>query len=146
MKSLCYKDTVVWLIEDNRMDRDLALRAFAYHHFPHDIKLFRDGAEVLVAVNTWQAGDPLPGLVLLDLKLPKVNGFQVLKQLKAHPHLCVAPVIILSSSAQGADIQEAYQLGANSYLVKPIDFDSFLDMIGEVKRYWFGLNRKPFLD
>ncbi len=146
MRSHHHSDKLIWLIEDNRMDRDLALRAFAHHNISHRIEVFRDGSQALIAINTWKVGDPVPGLVLLDLKLPKVNGFQVLRHLKQHPHLYMTPVVVLSSSGQRDDIQKAYRLGANSYLVKPIDYDAFLEMIGEVSRYWFGHNREPDAD
>ena len=91
-------------------------------------------------VTGWQDGDPLPVVILLDLKLPKLNGLEVLRVIRAHREFGVVPVVILTSSAEDQDIFEAYSLGANSYIVKPVDFDKFIDVARQIELYWTVLN------
>lgn len=143
MKQLWQGAPIIWLVEDNPMDSALALRAFEQQQIRSTIRVFSNGAQVQQTLASRQNHDPLPDLILLDLKLPKIDGFQILEHLRQHPDLKLVPVIILSSSAEERDIRQAYELGANSYLVKPVDFDEFLVMVAEVERYWLRFNQKP---
>ena len=130
----------VLLIEDNPMDVDLTRRAFARRHLANPIQVVRDGDEALSYIGRWQPSDELPALILLDLKLPKVDGLEVLRRLKAHPALRTVPVIVLTTSAEERDVRAAYELGANSYIVKPVDFESFLRVAEQIESYWLLLN------
>ena len=133
----------ILLVEDNPVDLDLTLRALAKRKLSNPIHVARDGAEALSWVSRWESGEPWPALILLDLKLPKIDGLEVLRQLKAHPTLHSIPVVILTTSSENFDMQKAYQLGANSYIVKPVDFDKFREVAAHVELYWCVLNR-PF--
>lgn len=131
----------ILLVEDNPVDLDLTLRAFNKRNLTNPIQVARDGAEALSWIPRWEAGEPWPTLILLDLKLPKVSGLEVLRQLKTHPAFRAIPIVVLTTSSEDADIQKAYQLGANSYIVKPIDFAKFLDVAVQVELYWCVLNK-----
>jgi CheY-like chemotaxis protein len=133
----------ILLIEDNPVDLDLTLRAFAKRKLVNPINVARDGAEALSWIARWETGTAWPALILLDLKLPKVNGLEVLRQFKAHPELRTIPVIILTTSDEDIDMQKAYAIGANSYIVKPVDFDKFMDVAAQVELYWCVLNKLP---
>ena len=133
----------ILLIEDNPMDVDLTRRAFARRKLVNPLEIARDGQEALDYFRRWEAGDPQPSVILLDLKLPKVDGLEVLRQLKSHPIFRVIPVVILTTSAEERDIQAAYQLGVNSYIVKPVDFDKFMDVAAHIDLYWMVLNQIP---
>ena len=131
----------ILLVEDNPVDLDLTLRAFAKRKLSNPVHVARDGAEALSWIPRWEAGEPRPALILLDLKLPKVDGLEVLRQLKMHPALRVLPVVVLTTSSEDVDMQQAYRLGANSYIVKPVDFDKFMEVAAQVELYWCVLNR-----
>lgn len=103
-----------------------------------------DGEQAVEMLNSWPGNLPNPMIVLLDLKLPKIDGLDVLKHIKADQRLKSLPVVILTSSNQPQDIQKAYQLGANSYVIKAIDFDDFSHAIEMIQKYWSGLNVFPF--
>ena len=133
----------ILLVEDNPVDVDLTLRAFAKRKLTNPVDVARDGAEALTWMARWEAGEPWPTLILLDLKLPKVDGLEVLRQLKAHARFRVIPVVILTTSGEDVDMQQAYRLGANSYIVKPVDFDNFMDVAAQVELYWCVLNKLP---
>jgi CheY-like chemotaxis protein len=133
----------VLLIEDNPMDVDLTRRVFARRRLPNPLTVARDGAEALGFISAWRPGDELPAIVLLDLKLPKVDGLEVLRALKTHPTLRSAPVIILTTSAEDRDVHTAYSLGANSYLIKPVDFEQFVEVAAQIETYWLNLNIGP---
>jgi len=133
----------ILLVEDNPVDLDLTQRAFARRKIINPLQIARDGEEALLWIKRWESGDQVPVVILLDLKLPKVSGLDVLRQLKGHPRFCTLPVVILTSSAEDLDIQLAYQLGANSYIVKPVDFEKFNDAIGQIELYWGVLNKPP---
>jgi CheY-like chemotaxis protein len=133
----------ILLIEDNPMDVDLTRRAFARRKLVNPLEIARDGQEALDYFHRWEAGDPQPSVILLDLKLPKVDGLEVLRQLKSHPVFRVIPVVILTTSAEERDIQAAYQMGVNSYIVKPVDFDKFMDVAAHIDLYWMVLNQMP---
>lgn len=133
----------VLLVEDNPVDLDLTLRAFARHALLNPIEVARDGEEALAWIPRWEAGETLPLLILLDLKLPRVDGLDVLARWKEHAVSRAIPVVVLSSSAEDRDIQTAYHLGANSYIVKPVAFDRFLDVAAQIELYWCALNEPP---
>lgn len=130
----------ILLVEDNPMDVDLTRRAFIRHNLANPLEVARDGQEALDFIAKWTAGEPVPTVILLDLKLPKISGLEVLRVIRAHPNFGTVPVVILTSSAEDHDIQEAYSLGANSYIVKPVDFDKFIDVARQIKLYWTVLN------
>ena len=137
-------DRPILLVEDNPMDVDLTLRAFKRRRVTNTILVARDGEEALAWLPRWASGEPWPAVVLLDLKLPKVDGLEVLRQLKQHPSLRVIPVVVLTTSSDSADLQAAYQLGANSYIVKPVDFEKFMDVSEQVELYWTVVNQSPY--
>ena len=138
----------ILLVEDNPTDVELTLRAFNARNFANQVFVARDGAEAL----DFFFGDgshPLrdigvvPKVVLLDLKLPKVDGLEVLRRLRADDRTRRIPVVILTSSREEPDIAAAYRLGANSYIVKPVDFEAFARAVSEVGLYWLLLNEPP---
>lgn len=131
----------ILLVEDNPMDVDLTRRAFARRRLVNPLDVARDGAEALDCLARWEAGAPLPVVVLLDLKLPKVDGLEVLRQIRAHPQWRSVPVVVLTTSAEDRDIQRAYELGVNSYIVKPVEFDKFMEVATEIELYWTVLNK-----
>lgn len=136
-------DRPILLVEDNPMDVDLTRRAFARRKVSHPIEVARDGEEALAFITKWENNAPLPILILLDLKLPRIDGLEVLRQLKGHPQFHVVPVVILSTSTEDNDIQLAYKQGANSYIVKPVDFDQFMQIVEYIQIYWCSLNIAP---
>ena len=133
----------ILLVEDNPMDLDLALRAFARRKLTNTIDVARDGQEALDCIKAWEAGGPVPVVILLDVNLPKVGGLEVLRRLRSHPLFGAVPVVMLTSSAEHDDIQTAYALGANSYIVKPVNFEKFLAIAEQIDLYWMVLNRPP---
>jgi CheY-like chemotaxis protein len=137
-------DRPILLVEDNPMDVDLTLRAFKRRRVTNTILVARDGEEALAWLPRWESGEPWPAVVLLDLKLPKVDGLEVLRQLKQHPRLRVIPVVVLTTSSDSADLQAAYQLGANSYIVKPVDFEKFMDVSEQIELYWTVINQSAY--
>jgi CheY-like chemotaxis protein len=136
-------DRPILLIEDNPMDVDLTRRAFIRRKIINPVQVARDGEEALNFIRRWEDSKPLPLLVLLDLKLPKVDGLEVLRHIKTHPQFRTIPVVILSTSTEDSDIQVAYQEGANSYIVKPVDFDRFIQIVDQIQTYWCTLNIPP---
>lgn len=130
----------ILLVEDNPVDLDLTLRAFAKHKLTNEIQVARDGEEAVAWLPRWEAGEPLPLVILLDLKLPMIDGLEVLRQIKSHPKLAVIPVVVLTSSSEDRDMQAAYKLGANSYIVKPVNFDKFIEVAAHIELYWAVLN------
>jgi CheY-like chemotaxis protein len=133
----------ILLIEDNPMDVDLAKRAFARRKLINPIQVARDGEEALSYLLRWEQGEMLPLIILLDLKLPRVDGLEVLDQYKKHSDFKVIPVIVLTTSSEERDIDAAYRRGANSYIVKPVDFDRFMDVAASIEHYWCQLNSPP---
>ena len=133
----------ILLVEDNPMDVDLTRRAFARGKLVNPIEVARDGEEALAWLPRWEAGDPLPIVILLDLKLPRVDGLEVLRRIKMHPVFRTIPVVVLTSSKEDNDMQTAYQLGANSYIVKPVDFEKFVEVVAQIEIYWSLLNEPP---
>ena len=132
----------ILLVEDNPDDEALTLRALRKHDLADEVVVVRDGAEALAFFyEATRAGqESLPELVLLDLKLPKVDGLQVLKILRDDAHTRRLPVVVLSSSSEERDIVQSYDLGANSYVRKPVDFAEFSEAVRQLAIYWLGLN------
>ncbi|TSA30614.1 MAG: response regulator [Bacteroidetes bacterium] len=142
------KPAVILLVEDQRMDIELTLNAFRESRLANNIQVVTRGEEALDYIfGNGAFGDrkahPLPDMILLDLKMPGIDGFEVLKQLKKTEKVKRIPVIVLTSSKEEGDRAMSYDLGANSYLVKPVSFESFLHVIKEIGDYWIVLNVKP---
>jgi CheY-like chemotaxis protein len=137
----------ILLVEDNPNDLELMLHALKENRVANQIRVARDGAEALELIfGTPGKQDPLsPRVILLDLKLPKVDGLEVLRRIKADPRTRLIPVVVLTSSRQERDIVESYQLGVNSYIVKPVDFERFTAAVKELGLYWLLLNELPTL-
>lgn len=140
--------TEILLVEDNPNDVRLTLRAFKQYDLVKYIDVVRDGAEALeylfcTGAHTDRRIEDHPKVILLDVKLPKVNGLEVLRQIKADARTRPIPVVMLSSSSVDRDLLESYQLGANSYIVKPVDFDQFNEVARLVGMYWLLLNHRP---
>ena len=133
----------VLLVEDNPVDVDLTLRAFARRKFTNPVHVARDGEEALAWLERWEAGEPLPLVSLLDLKLPRVHGLEVLSRWRESPISRSVPVVVLTTSAEDKDIEAAYRLGANSYILKPVNFEKFLDVAEQIELYWCITNRPP---
>ena len=130
----------ILLVEDNPMDVDLTRRAFNRHNLTNPLEVARDGKEALDLIDGWKEGDAVPSVILLDLKLPKVSGLEVLRAIRAHPAFGAVPVVVLTSSSEDNDIHEAYSLGANSYIVKPVEFEKFIEVARQIELYWTVLN------
>ncbi|MDM7944217.1 MAG: response regulator [Hydrogenophaga sp.] len=133
----------ILLVEDNPMDLDLTLRAFHRKKFSNTIQIARDGEEALAFLARWEAGEPLPAVILLDINLPKVNGLEVLQKLKEHPVFRRIPVVVLTSSKESSDLKTAYDLGVNSYIEKPVSFSKFIEVAEHIELYWCLLNERP---
>ena len=136
----------ILLVEDNADDADLTMRAFRAGNAAQEIDLARDGTEaveLLFGSATRPSPRYLPALVLLDLKLPGLDGFAVLSRIRAHPRTRFLPVVILTSSTELSDLMNGYRLGANSYVRKPISFRDFLDSARQIADYWLRLNQVP---
>jgi CheY-like chemotaxis protein len=133
----------ILLVEDNPMDVDLALRAFKRRRLVNPVAVARDGDEALAWLARWEAGEPPPVVILLDLKLPRVDGLEVLRRFKASAVSKAVPVVVLTTSAESRDVKQAYELGANSYIVKPVDFEKFVEVAAQIEVYWTVLNTRP---
>lgn len=133
----------ILIVEDRLTDLDLTKRAFARRRVLNPVEEARDGEAAMAYFERWESGDPIPICILLDLKLPKISGLEVLRRLKAHPKYSAIPVIILTTSAEDHDVEEAYRLGCNSYIVKPVEFNKFMDVAAQVEIYWCALNTTP---
>jgi len=131
----------ILLVEDNPDDEALTLRALKKNNISNEVVVARDGAEALVYLEG--AGSALPALVLLDLKLPKVDGLEVLRRVRAEPRTRLLPVVILTTSKEEIDLMRGYELGANSYICKPVDFAQFTDSVRQLGLYWLVLNEVP---
>jgi two-component system, response regulator len=138
----------ILLVEDNPDDLDMTLRALRKANLANRIQIARDGTEALEFIfcegpHAARKIESIPKLILLDLKLPKVDGFEVLKRLKNDPRTRSIPVVILTSSKEQRDVVESYNLGVNSYIVKPVNFESFAAAVQKLGMYWLLLNQPP---
>ena len=141
-------DKMILLVEDNRDDEALTLRALRKNRITNEVVVVRDGAEALeylFGTGRYEGRDTtvMPDLILLDLKLPKVDGLEVLRRLRADQGTRSLPVVILTSSAEEQDVLKGYGLGANSYIRKPVDFDEFTEAARQLGVYWLVLNQGP---
>jgi two-component system response regulator len=139
---------VILLVEDNPDDEALTLRALKKNNIKNTVVVARDGAEALdylFARGSYEgrAPDAFPQVMLLDLKLPKVDGLNVLKEIRAHEITRLLPVVMLTSSKEETDVAQSYRLGANSYIRKPVDFSEFIDAVKQLGLYWLILNEAP---
>ncbi len=138
----------ILLVEDNPNDVELALHALKKNNIANRIEVVRDGAEALEFLFATGAyadrqNAENPRVILLDLKLPKVDGLEVLRQIKADPRTRAIPVVVLTSSREDRDVVESYNLGVNSYIVKPVDFEQFTESVRQLGMYWLLLNQSP---
>jgi two-component system, response regulator len=139
------KPKTILLVEDNPSDIELTRRALQKSHIANDLIVAEDGQEVLDylfdgALLAGRSMDDLPALILLDLKLPKVDGLQVLRRIRADEHTSRLPVVILTTSSEEQDVAQSYDLGANSYIRKPVDFKQFVEAVQHLGLYWLVLN------
>ena len=137
------KDTVILLVEDNPDDVELTLRVFKKHNLVNKIIVARDGEEALNILFKVSKENHKPDLILLDLKLPKVDGLEVLRKVKSHSKTQLIPVIILTSSKEESDLVKSYSLGVNSYIRKPVNFEKFTEVVMQIGLYWVLLNELP---
>jgi two-component system, response regulator len=141
-------DVEILLVEDNPSDVKLALHAFQKHRLANQVHVVRDGAEALefIFCTDRYAERPIertPRVILLDLKLPFVDGIEVLRRIKADDRTQMIPVVIMTSSKEEKDVVESYKLGVNSYIVKPVNFDQFTEVVRQLGYYWLLLNQRP---
>lgn len=142
------RNKTILLVEDNPDDEALTIRALTKNNIMNEVMVARDGVEALDFLfcrGAWAHRDPAdaPAVVLLDLKLPRVDGLEVLTRLRDHEATRLQPVVILTSSKEERDLIEGYRLGANSYIRKPVDFSQFAGAIGQLGLYWLVLNETP---
>ncbi len=138
----------ILLVEDNPDDVELTLRALRKHNLANNVQVVRDGAEALEFIfgTGAYAGRDIndkPRVIFLDLKLPKVDGLEVLRKVKSDERTKTIPVVVLTSSHEERDVVESYKLGVNSYITKPVDFDKFVLTVKELGFYWLLLNKPP---
>jgi two-component system, response regulator len=135
-------NSFILLVEDNPADVTLTLRAFKKSNILNEVVIAQDGVEA-VDILLGKPDAPLPQIILLDLKLPRMDGLQVLQRIRASERTQLLPVIILTSSAEEADVISGYSLGANSYIRKPVDFEQFVEAVRQLGLYWLVLNEPP---
>ena len=137
----------ILMADDSENDLELAQRALVQGKLANDVVVVSDGAEALDFLyrrGSFSSRNPVnPMMVLLDINMPKVNGFEVLAKMKGDPHLASIPVVMLTSSRQGPDVDECYRLHANAYVVKPVDFEQFADAVKTIGKFWAILNEVP---
>ena len=142
------ENATILLVEDNADDEALTLRALKKNNIGNKVYVARDGVEALdflFCTNTYADRDPhdMPRLILLDIKLPKMDGLEVLRRIRADKRTYLLPVVLLTSSREEQDLIESYKNGANSYIRKPVDYTQFVEYVGKLGLYWLGLNEPP---
>ena len=145
---MCDQGAEILLVEDNPDDLEMTLHALRKMKLANNIQVARDGVEALDFIfcrglHTGRKVENGPKVVLLDLKLPRVDGLEVLRTIKSDPHTRKIPVVVLTSSKEQSDVVETYHLGVNSYIVKPVNFDAFAKVVQELGLYWLLLNQPP---
>jgi two-component system, response regulator len=144
-----HEEIEILFIEDNPHEAELTIRSLKKHNLANKLKHIDDGVEALDFIyargiyKDRNNSQPRPRMIILDLKLPKVDGLEILKQLKTHEDTKSIPVVVLTSSKEESDMVESYRLGANSYIVKPVNFESFSKAVAELGLYWMILNQMP---
>ncbi len=142
-----FENVEILLVEDSPADAELSMRALRQGKLANRITWVKDGVEALEFIFRTGAyagrSDQNPKLILLDLKLPKVDGMEVLRRIKADERTRVIPVVMVTSSAEGRDVVESYKLGVNSYLVKPVEFEKFSETVAKAGLYWMLMNKSP---
>lgn len=141
-----YSDIEILLVEDNPSDAELTKRALKKGKITNNVFTVTDGEQALdylFSRGSFKDNDTRPKVVLLDLKLPKVNGLEVLKELRCNENTKSIPVVVLTSSREEKDIIESYKLGVNSYIVKPVEFENFMSAVSDIGLYWLLLNKVP---
>lgn len=141
----------ILIVEDTPQDLELTLRALRKSNLANNIHVARDGAEAVEFIfcegpHARRNIEDAPKVILLDLKLPKIDGIEVLRRVKSDPRTKSIPVVVLTSSKEQKDVVESYQLGVNSYIVKPVGFEGFASSVGELGLYWLLLNQPPKID
>lgn len=141
-------NTTILLVEDDADDEILTLRALIANDIRNKVFVVHDGIEALnflFCMKTYADRDPhdVPGLILLDIKLPKMDGLEVLRHLREDPRTRLLPIVMLTSSKEEQDLIESYKSGANSYIRKPVDYAQFVEYVGYLGSYWLGLNEAP---
>lgn len=144
MDKIITKNSVVeiLLVEDNHDDAELTIRALRKYNLANHLLHLEDGEEALNFLFSSSNGG-LPKIILLDIKMPKVDGIEVLKRIKSDPDRRIIPVVVLTSSKEERDIIESYKLGVNAYIVKPVEFDKFVKAVSEIGFFWLILNQPP---
>ncbi len=135
-----YQDVEILLVEDNPHDVELTLRALKKHNLANHVHIARDGAEALEFIFAGGTANRLK-VILLDLKLPKISGLEVLQKIKDDDRTKTIPVVCLTSSSEDQDVEACYRLGANSYVVKPVEFDNFAQTVADLGFYWLLVNK-----
>ena len=143
-----YEQVEILLVEDSATDAEMTLRALRRNNLANRVHWVKDGAEALdflYRTGAYAARDPAatPKLVMLDIKMPKVDGIEVLRRLKADEATRAIPVVMMTSSSEERDVLTSYELGVNSYIVKPVEFDAFLETVAKIGLYWVITNRVP---
>jgi two-component system response regulator len=138
----------ILLVEDSQSDAEMTIRALTKHNIANNLTHLKDGAQALdflfaTGIYTGRNTNNKPKVILLDLKMPKVNGIEVLAKIKADSKTRDIPVVVLTSSKEHPDVKKCYELGVNSYIVKPVEFSSFMKSISDLGMYWLGLNQAP---
>jgi CheY-like chemotaxis protein len=138
----------ILLVEDSAKDIELTLAALEDSHLANRVVVLRDGSEALDYLSAHSTGsdENFPAVMLLDIKMPKVSGIEVLRAIKSDPGLKYVPVVMLTSSREGPDLNECYELGANGYVVKPVDFSEFFEAVKALGKYWAVVNEPPVVD